>query len=1246
MKNIRLFTLLAALMCTTATWAQVPGSQEVYNETDLRNAVKKNAVIWFKADITLSSALVIDVNGSVSIHLNNHTLNRGLTKRGDNGQVISVRSGSTLILGYGTLTGGWGGDSGGILNEGIVEMTDVTITGCTGDDRGGGIMNRSGGKLTMRGGSITDNTSNDHTTPKGGGGIFNASGATMTLTGVTITGNQAMVAGGGGICNLGTLTVDGCTIKNNIAKTEGGGMWTENGVTLNMQGAMTVTDNTTDSSIANNLFLETGALITVTGSLDGSNVGIKMETAGVFTSGYNSHNSGVDPATIFTPDLSDVMAVSLDGNEAKLASSLPEGSVYYIERSWDTSNNKVVNTTKTLSRQIGYGDTPTEGDYKLVTNSVGDGWFQLGGYSDDDEYYVVSGNVSNNTLNVLGKNVHLILLDGAKLTLSTGILMYGDHNLYIHSQSYGSSMGKLIAQSGHDDNAAGIGSDGGDYDDYDIRYTRTPGDIVIHGGDIYAKGGYYGAGIGGGNYQNASNIIIYGGKVEARGGGGGVNQSGTPGIGGGEHGGCGHITIYDGTVYAYGGEYGPGIGTGVKVETIGGEAPRGANNSGYNISMNNTVDIYGGRIEAHGGPGGAGIGGAVESNGVILTVNGGEVYAYGGDDAAGIGGGWWDNGCLLTVNGGYVYAKGDGNGAGIGSGSEGPLVSTVHGGLVVINGGEVYAYGGVDAAGIGGGEDADGGKVIITGGEVYAYGDGDAAGIGGGQDGGGGDVRIRGGYVYAEGKGDGAGIGGGEDGDGGYVSITDGTVVVKAGGDQRAIGAGYGSDNHGSLDFASKMGVFVTTNLYRSKKENRVKDCRNNKYVRISECLHGDATYTVSGTTADDTHTAHCSYCTMSFSPEKHTFENGKCTVCGVESTAYDVRIYLPKDQGSGTYDGQTYSSQTTQMVPGNTFTMPNCPTTVPGLEFKGWEVSSITGDYESAYTSTDGGTILEAGDEYTINNSVSFIARYQALDIILENNADNGLTLLQYGGMTAHSVTLTGRTLKKNGLWNTLCLPFDLALEGSPLAGATLKELNVDDKWKQEGGQWIIDNENGTYQTGFDNGTLYLYFKNATSIEAGKAYLIKWDGGTDITNPTFNNVTINNVLYGVRSKDKAVAFAGIFSPKSIAGEDKSILFLGADNKLYYPDDAMTIGSCRAYFRLKGITAGDPTGNASILNFNLNFDDDSNQANGIVEAEANSSLSTLHSSLSEWYTLDGRKLDGKPKAKGLYIHNGRKMVIK
>jgi hypothetical protein len=82
----------------------------------------------------------------------------------------------------------------------------------------------------------------------------------------------------------------------------------------------------------------------------------------------------------------------------------------------------------------------------------------------------------------------------------------------------------------------------------------------------------------------------------------------------------------------------------------------------------------------------------------------------------------------------------------------------------------------------------------------------------------------------------------------------------------------------------------------------------------------------------------------------------------------------------------------------------------------------------------------------------------------------------------------------------------------------------------------------------------------------------------------------------------------------------------------------MTIGAQRAVFRLHGIEAGTPQ--SAVRAIVLNFDDDG-EATGITEAEANSSLFTLHSSLTEWYTLDGRRLNGKPTRKGLYINNNR-----
>ena len=769
MKTNKIYSLLAAVMMAATFTAcsnddnsvnPKPFDDEdatlVTNDQELRDAIKDGASIKLANDIQLSnSTLSIESGTKVTINLDGHTLDRKLTQRGEGGgQVITIREGATLNLSNGTLKGGWGGNAGGLSNEsGTANLTNVNITGCSGDDKGGGICNL-GGTLTMKGGSITGNTSYDKDDPTGGGGIFNAEGATATLTDVTITGNQAKQKGGGGICNYGTLTLDGCTITGNTCGKNGGGIYNYSTATLNMKGKITITDNIGKDGLAHNVFLKENAVITVTGALTDSKIGITLEDeTGTFTSGYKDNNSDVDPATIFTSDLTGVMAVSPDGNnEAQLTNALPDGEIYYIERSWDDASKSVKTETKILHN----GDyIELQGDEEA---KLGTGHFVVKGEVKIDKIYCVEG----------GQH-HLILCDGAKLTTKF-VQVEDDNELDIYGQA--KDNGRLVVESETAKSHAGIGGGAG----------NAGGTIVIHGGNINATGCENAAGIGDGSKANGATIAIYGGTIEAHGGdhGSGIG-SGNFSDGSGDHepikapgisdlqsgDGC-TITIYGGTVKAYGGGEGAGIGS-------------GKNCNGADITIN------GGIVNAWGGYSGAGIGtGYNDSDGIDntgkVTVNGGRVYAYGGDDGSGIGGGKDANGADVTINGGYVYAKGDGNGAGIGSGCEGIWSGGRQGGKFTMTGGHVEAYGGEDAAGIGGGEDADGGTVTISGG-----------------------------YVYAKGSYGGAGIGGGEGGDGANVTITGGTVHASAGsGDtgNRAIGPGYGDDVYGSLTIGDNMMVY------------------------------------------------------------------------------------------------------------------------------------------------------------------------------------------------------------------------------------------------------------------------------------------------------------------------------------------------------------------------------------------------------------------------------------------------------
>ena len=245
----------------------------------------------------------------------------------------------------------------------------------------------------------------------------------------------------------------------------------------------------------------------------------------------------------------------------------------------------------------------------------------------------------------------------------------------------------------------------------------------------------------------------------------------------------------------------------------------------------------------------------------------------------------------------------------------------------------------------------------------------------------------------------------------------------------------------------------------------------------------------------------------------------------------------------------------------------------------------------------------------------------------VLYDNADNSSTISSLAGQT-RSIEIFGRTLWKDGDWNTLCLPFNYTPTGD-FANATIMELDTD---------------NGSYEhiTGFDNGRLYLNFKPAESIEAGKPYLIKWESGDNLVNPVFNNVTITNTepVSTIVSNDGTIQFIGTYGYQSFTEENKSVLFLGTGSTLYYPSVGASIGAQRAYFQLNGITAGNPADPASpIKSFVLNFDDEATTiSTPLFEREG--------TGVSLWYSIDGKKLNGKPSTKGIYINSGKKVVIK
>ena len=302
------------------------------------------------------------------------------------------------------------------------------------------------------------------------------------------------------------------------------------------------------------------------------------------------------------------------------------------------------------------------------------------------------------------------------------------------------------------------------------------------------------------------------------------------------------------------------------------------------------------------------------------------------------------------------------------------------------------------------------------------------------------------------------------------------------------------------------------------------------------------------------------------------------------------------------------------------------------GYDFTGWNTAA-----------NGGGIGYSDGQSITPILSMTLYAQWAVNDATIElgnGSTNNGAIIADLKGQT-RNVTLTGRTLFKDGKWNTLCLPFSMTAAqiaaNADFAGAEIRELS---------------------SASFDDGTLTLDFTPATGegavtgITAGVPCIIRWESGSSFT-PTFSGVTIDATA---RNKacdlggGKSITFTGTYNPVRYADENKSVLFLGEGNTLYYPDGkaTTTIGACRAYFALSGLTAGEPSDpNATgVRAFNLNFGEGEQTGIHEITDPTPDPSPAWEGSGCAWYTLDGRKLSGKPTKSGMYVSGGRKIVVK
>ena len=842
-------------------------------------------------------------------------------------------------------------------------------------------------------------------------------------------------------------------------------------------------------------------------------------------------------------------------------------SVTFRVRSWDDNNKQVVTTTETHDATVLEGEHPD--DWVGLTNG----------------YYLVKSDTKYKVLNIMGDNVHLILSGGAKLHC-IHVKLEMPNKLHIHDMADDNTGTLEVVNAAIYYSSAGTGGAG-----------RT---TVKQRLGIYDEAAAIGSG---GDYTSMGGLYVHGGTVD-------VDQAGKgAGIGGGKKAGIGDkVAVFGGVVKALVYSHDDSLGA-----AIGG---------GYKHNQDGPVTIYGGKVTAISGYGsmsGAGIGGGALANGGKVTIWGGEVLALGGVYSPAIGGGYKGSGGDVHILGGTVEARGGEGCSAIGSYGDNALGTVEFADNMRVTGGSAEW-------------EKDVYTVTPNIERVFTSGDREAA------------CQWRN-WVKVE--------------------ACDHKTPTK------------GSDKTDPITYSIDDEIYHTKhcrycNTTWEEAHNNGAECVCGKISFYRFTVHHpdtekdkyDESSTIAIALGMDFYLPGCKNV-----PDGYTFKGWEMNPENVGSWAAvrggdpgtdtnmpagtSVKTHLGQDKEVHFYarflydftptwtwnDDGPSASVTLSHKDLNDVTLSSTDAT-PKVTIESADlmetVTIVNNDETTSEQEVKIGTRYTAtctyelnGYEYTFTDTYDILDVPVTVDISLQDNADNSETISEKYNCPVNA-TLAGRTLYKDGSWNTLCLPFDLVLEGSPLAGATVKTLESSD----------YDILTGELTLNFTTGSL-------TALSAGTPYLVKWESGENLVNPVFSGVTVSTIGGG-HADTHYVDFVGSFSPVSLTANDKTVLYLGADNKLYYPSQNRTMGSCRAVFRLhNGLAVGDlPTsGQANAHAFVLNFGD--GEATGIVDAEADSSLFILHSSLKEgWYDLQGRRLNGKPTEKGIYINNGIKVVIK
>ncbi len=162
---------------------------------------------------------------------------------------------------------------------------------------------------------------------------------------------------------------------------------------------------------------------------------------------------------------------------------------------------------------------------------------------------------------------------------------------------------------------------------------------------------------------------------------------------------------------------------------------------------------------------------------------------------------------------------------------------------------------------------------------------------------------------------------------------------------------------------------------------------------------------------------------------------------------------------------------------------------------------------------------------------------------------------------------------------------------------------------------------------TGYNRTTGNVIVQSVNDVPAGTGIYLKGAPGTYKVPFGESGSYYLNMLVGTTEPTTITPTDGDLSNLLLKSGSKGVGFYGFTNETY------TVGANKAYLQIP--TSMMPTAGANYIG--LEFEE------GVTGIDTSS---MAKEATEGWYTVDGRKLNGKPTRKGVYVNNGHKIVIK